>query len=594
MTNEEMLAQLLERNSELFTTYGTWATAQIKLLAGTIDDPDSFNADGGKTGALGYYPVENVSGQTIYVPSLARLQTMAAGGGDLSAIEAVLSATVQAKDGAVGAKEEAAALAQGLAGSTALIGTALQPGAPTSKLTESPGALLMKDAERTELARTADVLPAGKFYYASKQVFSATADSQLRPTQVTYIDGTFQDIAKPAGATYAEQLRLKEWDFAAGERYYLAYRQVDYAIASQNLQPSQAGFPDGSQYKPPAGADYDQASVSERLYVGYGEIGFGIVDASNQVASAVFRDGSEYDPVAGGATVVGTPIVCMGDSLTAMGYGNTLAALTGREVFTLAIGGQTSRHIVGRASATAYKFTLSGNQIVAGANTVTAINGNPIQGYTSLTNTNVQFLSTPQNSSPITATGWLGAVHGTLTRTASGGIPSTAEAYSFVPDAGYTLPIALAPNTPFIVDFDMDERIVIYWAGSNNKSDVAQVLADADAVYRRFGPDRLIIAGPLGSSSDTLGSAGNGYLRSIENALAERYPRNFWPIRRQLIDVAIYALGITPTSQDLADIANDVTPTSLRLPNDAIHPNKITFDNFVAPQAQSQLAKRKL
>lgn len=94
MSTETQLAELLGRNADLFAAYEQWASGQIMLLAGSVDDPDSFNSDGGKTGALGYYPVVNVSGQTIYVPSLARLQAMAVGSADPAALEALLGAQV--------------------------------------------------------------------------------------------------------------------------------------------------------------------------------------------------------------------------------------------------------------------------------------------------------------------------------------------------------------------------------------------------------------------------------------------------------------------------------------------------------------------
>ncbi|WIA58253.1 hypothetical protein N6H05_10795 [Sphingobium sp. WTD-1] len=96
MAAEDQLAALLERNSALFTTYEGWANAQTMLLAGTLDDPNSFNAEGGKSGALGYYPVINVSGQTIFVPCLARMQAIAAGSADPAALETLLSAQVSA------------------------------------------------------------------------------------------------------------------------------------------------------------------------------------------------------------------------------------------------------------------------------------------------------------------------------------------------------------------------------------------------------------------------------------------------------------------------------------------------------------------
>ena len=77
-TTDDLLVQLLGKNGALFDTYEAWANAQIMLLAGTIDDPDSFDIDGGKTGPLGYYAVQNVNGDTLYVPCIARLHQLAA------------------------------------------------------------------------------------------------------------------------------------------------------------------------------------------------------------------------------------------------------------------------------------------------------------------------------------------------------------------------------------------------------------------------------------------------------------------------------------------------------------------------------------
>lgn len=80
MAIDDQLAALLAQNAGLFATYEEFSNGQTMLLAGTIDDPDSFNSQGGKTGALGYYPVVNVSGQTIYVPCMDRLKNAAIDG----------------------------------------------------------------------------------------------------------------------------------------------------------------------------------------------------------------------------------------------------------------------------------------------------------------------------------------------------------------------------------------------------------------------------------------------------------------------------------------------------------------------------------
>jgi hypothetical protein len=96
MTTNTQLAELLGKNAELFAAYGRWSDGQIMLLAGTIDDPDSFDKDGGKAGALGFYPVVNVNGQTIYVPCMSRLAAIAAGSADPGALETLLGKQVTA------------------------------------------------------------------------------------------------------------------------------------------------------------------------------------------------------------------------------------------------------------------------------------------------------------------------------------------------------------------------------------------------------------------------------------------------------------------------------------------------------------------
>jgi hypothetical protein len=88
MAIDDQLASLLAQNADLFASYEDWSNAQVMLLAGSINDPASFNAQGGTTGALGYYPVVNVSGQTIYVPCMDRLRHAAIDGVS-DALEAV-------------------------------------------------------------------------------------------------------------------------------------------------------------------------------------------------------------------------------------------------------------------------------------------------------------------------------------------------------------------------------------------------------------------------------------------------------------------------------------------------------------------------
>ncbi len=71
--------------------------------------------------ALGYYPVVNVNGTTIYVPCTARLQAIAAGGADPEVLDNILATQVaaanSAKDLAVGAASDVMAAVTEVQGS---------------------------------------------------------------------------------------------------------------------------------------------------------------------------------------------------------------------------------------------------------------------------------------------------------------------------------------------------------------------------------------------------------------------------------------------------------------------------------------------
>jgi len=74
MTLESDLSLLVTRTSAVINKQEDWINAEIKLSTGTATDPDSFNAAGGKTGDLGYYPIKNANGVTVYMPCLERMK----------------------------------------------------------------------------------------------------------------------------------------------------------------------------------------------------------------------------------------------------------------------------------------------------------------------------------------------------------------------------------------------------------------------------------------------------------------------------------------------------------------------------------------
>ena len=68
-------------------------------------------------------------------------------------------------------------------------------------------------------------------------------------------------------------------------------------------------------------------------------------------------------------------------------------------------------------------------------------------------------------------------------------------------------------------------------------------------------------------------------LAAMEPTLQREFGARFINVREYLVTNAIYDAGITPTAQDLTDIANGIPPTSLR--NDATHYNE-TGQKFIA------------
>ena len=95
-TTDDQISALLAQYATLFPLLDNSASAQILFLGGAADDPDSFDKDGGKAGALGYYRVVNVSGQTVYMPCLKRMMEIALGGANAETLAALVAAT-QAK-----------------------------------------------------------------------------------------------------------------------------------------------------------------------------------------------------------------------------------------------------------------------------------------------------------------------------------------------------------------------------------------------------------------------------------------------------------------------------------------------------------------
>jgi len=112
--------------------------------------------------------------------------------------------------------------------------------------------------------------------------------------------------------------------------------------------------------------------------------------------------------------------------------------------------------------------------------------------------------------------------------------------------------------------------INIFWMGTNNPTQPAQVKADIAASVAALAPgnDRFLVLSVINKarSEEIRGGAVYNIIVQLNNELAVAYPGHYLDIRAWLVS------QFNPAStQDVADAQNDVVPSSLRF--DEIHLN---------------------
>lgn len=119
---------------------------------------------------------------------------------------------------------------------------------------------------------------------------------------------------------------------------------------------------------------------------------------------------------------------------------------------------------------------------------------------------------------------------------------------------------------PFITDYAKARQgdIKIIWIGQNGPSE-ARAIQDAKAIVQSMQAlDKryIVISKPTASSSD-------------DALWFAEFGERFIPIKKYLVEFGLQDAGITPTEQDLADIAANNIPSSLR--SDAVHWNSAGY-----------------
>lgn len=233
------------------------------------------------------------------------------------------------------------------------------------------------------------------------------------------------------------------------------------------------------------------------------------------------------------------PIAFWGNSLTLRLGLEAAATIPNRTVFAGGVFGQTSTQAAARQGGRQSLLTVDGDTIPAtGGVRVTA-----------------QTVEMQNDFGPGPITGSLAGVAGTLTRDGAGTVTFTRVA------AGTA--VAAPPDQPFLVDtFGRRDWTTVFWYGHNNWRDATQVKADIAWSAFFLTHERFVILGVLNDSSQPVGTADHQAIVRLNSDLASLFPDHFLDIRDFLVS------KFDPTqSQDVADHANDLVPSSLRADN---------------------------
>lgn len=278
------------------------------------------------------------------------------------------------------------------------------------------------------------------------------------------------------------------------------------------------------------------------------------------------------DNVKGALTISSGPnITCWGDSMTAgAGGGGTTYPGTLQSLLTAAgyttvvnnrgVGGENSLTIAARAGGNPF-IVLPVGGVIPATTTAFEITLLPINGL----------VPKPLMQGASSYTGRLGDVKGTFSQTNSNSVYT----YFFTRTTAGSEVVVNRP-TPMYLDIGDQARgdLNIIWIGQNGP-DNTRAIQDAKAIIQRLTAlDKrfLVISKPGGTTASDIEDA----------AWFAEFGRRFIPIRQYMVQYGLADAGITPTAQDITDMANGTVPESIR--TDSVHwkaPGYIILANIV-------------
>lgn len=307
-------------------------------------------------------------------------------------------------------------------------------------------------------------------------------------------------------------------------------------------------------------------------------VGFAVTDEAGNTTWLMTTPTGDVHPVAASLIAVAvlpklTGLATYGDSMTQGQQGvptswpQMLSDQLALPLYNPSRGGEASGDIAIRSGARTPELTLTGNEIPAATTPVVVTTIAPNTGHRNVTG----------NTS-------IGVFDGVLA-----GIPGTLKndngTWTFTRTTSGATAVPVPPATKFYSQGGRDFRraLHIFWPGRNNPG-ATQILADIANMLTLVAtdPKKYLVLSLLNNSAETSGTTGYDNIIAINAALSSAHGSNYVDLRTYLVNNGLAAAGITPTTQDTADIAAGVVPTSLR--HDEQHPNhagRIVIANYL-------------
>ncbi|PZE34024.1 hypothetical protein DEJ21_14335 [Curtobacterium sp. MCSS17_006] len=275
-----------------------------------------------------------------------------------------------------------------------------------------------------------------------------------------------------------------------------------------------------------------------------------------------------------------TPKLLMhGDSLIA-NFAGTSALLTSTfgagNVANTAVGGIGSSGVAALQGGRPAMITVTGGVI-------------PATGSVAVTS-DAQIFYTNSTSATKTQAGFLAGVPGTLTGVKANG----SYTYSFTRSTeGYKVPVP--KPVPFRTGDQYRDHVMLLDGGRNNLTDdpatIVQQFREMLAWNRRNPNDHIILTIPA-ANGENAGTTNRTNIDAINAALRAAFPRNVVDWAAFLASQAALDLaGLTASGTDASDIANGITPQSLRNSGDLLHFNSTAYQ-ILQPMLLREFAAR--